>query len=78
MRKANEAGVYVVLVDSGVEGSDDCGTIVQTDNVAAAEAGAHYAPSLIGEVGRVAMLEGEPGGETAANRTKGFHTGIEA
>ena len=52
--------------------------MIQTDNVAAAKAGADYSAKLIGDKGKVAMLEGEPGGETAAQRTKGFHEGIAA
>lgn len=75
VRRAKEAGIYVVLVDSKTDG-DDFVTVIQTDNVAAASAGADFSAKLIGEKGKVAMLEGEPGGETAAARTKGFHDGI--
>ena len=75
LRKAKDAGLFVILVDSGVQG-DNYVTVIQTDNIAAAKAGADYAAKLIGEKGKVAMLEGEPGGETAAQRTQGFHEGI--
>ncbi len=75
LRKTQEAGIFVVLVDSGVQG-DNYVTVIQTDNIAAAKAGADYAAKLIGGKGKVAMLEGEPGGETAAQRTQGFHEGI--
>ena len=75
LAQAKEAGIYVVLVDSKTDG-DDFVTVIQTDNVAAATVAADYSAKLIGEKGKVAMLEGEPGGETAAQRTKGFHDGI--
>ena len=73
--KAKEAGIFVVLVDSKTDGEDFV-TVIQTDNLAAATVAADYSAKLIGEKGKVAMLEGEPGGETAAQRTKGFHDGI--
>ena len=75
VREARQAGLYVVLVDSRTDG-DDFVTVIQTDNVKAAGVGADYSARLIGEKGIVAMLEGEPGGETAAQRTQGFHEGI--
>lgn len=73
--KAAKAGLYVVLVDSGVEKGAYV-TTIGTNNKIAASAGAEFAASLIGGKGNVAMLEGEPGGQTAADRTSGFHEGI--
>ena len=75
VRKAKEAGIFVVLVDSKTDGEDFV-TVIQTDNVGAASVAADYCAKLIGEKGKIAMLEGEPGGETAAQRTKGLHDGI--
>jgi ABC-type sugar transport system substrate-binding protein len=75
LNKAAKAGLYVILVDSGVEKGDYV-TTVQTNNKAGAAAGAEFAASLIKEKGNVAMLEGEPGGQTAADRKSGFHEGI--
>src|SRR6266404_6704071 len=73
--KATKAGLYVVLVDSGVEKGDYVTTIA-TNNKAGAGSGAQFAASLINGKGNVAMLEGEPGGQTAADRKSGFHEGI--
>ena len=73
--KAAKAGLYVVLVDSGVEKGAYV-TTIGTNNKIAASAGAEFAASLISKKGNVAMLEGEPGGQTAADRTSGFHEGI--
>lgn len=75
IKKASDAGIFVVLVDSRSDG-DDFVTVIQTSNVDAASVGADYSGKLIDGKGKVAMLEGEPGGETAAQRTEGFHTGI--
>jgi ribose transport system substrate-binding protein len=73
--KAAKAGLYVVLVDSGVERGAYV-TTIGTNNKVAATAGAEFAASLIDGKGNIAMLEGEPGGQTAADRTSGFHEGI--
>lgn len=73
--KAAKAGLYVVLVDSGGEKGAYV-TTIGTYNKVAASAGAEFAASLIDKKGNVAMLEGEPGGQTAADRTAGFHEGI--
>jgi ribose transport system substrate-binding protein len=75
VHKATDAGIFVVLVDSKTDGNDYV-SVIQTDNKTAAGVGADYAAKMIGEKGKVALLEGEPGGETAAARTAGFHEGI--
>src|SRR5260370_34035917 len=64
--KAAKAGLYVVLVDSGVEKGAYV-TTIGTNNKVAASAGAEFAASLIDKKGNVAMLEGEPGGQTASD-----------
>ena len=73
--KAAKAGLHVILVDSGVEKGAYVTTIA-TNNKAGAGTGAEFAASLINGKGNVAMLEGEPGGQTAADRKSGFHEGI--
>jgi ribose transport system substrate-binding protein len=73
--KAAKAGLYVILVDSGVEKGAYV-TTIGTNNKVASSAAAEFAASLIGGKGNVAMLEGEPGGQTAADRSSGFHEGI--
>jgi ribose transport system substrate-binding protein len=73
--KAAKAGLYVILVDSGVEKGAYV-TTIGTNNKVASSAGAEFAASLINGKGNVAMLEGEPGGQTAADRSSGFHEGI--
>src|SRR3984893_15291184 len=73
--KATKAGLYVILVDSGVEKGAYV-TTIGTNNKVASSAGAEFTASLIDGKGNVAMLEGEPGGQTAADRSSGFHDGI--
>jgi ribose transport system substrate-binding protein len=73
--KASNAGIFVILVDSIVDKGDYV-TAITTDNKAAAGAGADFVASLIGKKGNVALLEGEPGGSTAADRTNGFKEAI--
>lgn len=77
VKRAAAAGIPVVLIDSGVETSDDnYVSLVATDNVAASGLAADYAAALLSYKGKVAQLEGEPGSETAALRRQGFHEGI--
>lgn len=77
VKRAREAGIPVVLIDSGVETAEDnYVTLVATDNVAASGLAADYAAALLSYKGKVAQLEGEPGSETAAMRRQGFHEGI--
>lgn len=77
VKRAKEAGIPVVLIDSGVETSEDnYVSLVATDNVAASGLAADYAAALLSYNGKVAQLEGEPGSETAALRRQGFHEGI--
>jgi ribose transport system substrate-binding protein len=77
VRRAAQAGIPVVLIDSGVE-TDESNyvSLVATDNVAASGLAGHYAAALLSFSGRVAQLEGQPGSETAAQRREGFHAAI--
>jgi ribose transport system substrate-binding protein len=75
VNRATQAGIPVILADSGVEGADYV-TVVQTDNVKASGLAADYAAALLSYRGKVAQLEGEPASETAQLRKKGFHDGI--
>ncbi len=77
VKRATEAGIPVVLADSGVE-TDPANyvSLVKTDNVRAAGLAADYAAALLSYKGKVAQLEGEPGSEAAIDRVKGFHEGI--
>ena len=71
IEKANAAGIPVVVADTAAYGGDFV-TFVATDNVAASAMAAEYLAEKFGGEGKVAQLEGEPGGQTAADRIKGF------
>lgn len=75
VQKAKDAGIFVVLVDNATDGEGYV-TAIKTDNKTAASVGADFAAKLIAEKGKVAMLEGEPGGPNAILRTDGFHEGL--
>lgn len=77
VKRATQAGIPVVLIDSGVE-TDPANyvSLVATDNVAASGLAADYAAALLSYKGKVAQLEGEPGSEAAIDRVTGFHEGI--
>ncbi|MGZ9709352.1 sugar ABC transporter substrate-binding protein [Glaciimonas sp. GNP009] len=75
LRKAKQAGIFVVLVDSKTDG-DAYVTLIDGDNLRASGAAADYGAKLIAGKGKAAMLEGEPGGSTAAQRTQGFHESL--
>ena len=75
VNRATEAGIPVILADSGVQGAKYV-TVIQTDNVRASGLAADYAAALLSYQGKVAQLEGEPGSETAQLRKQGFHEKI--
>ncbi len=71
VEKANEAGIPVVIADTASYGGDFV-TFLATDNIKASSMAAEYLIDKFGGTAKVAQLEGEPGGQTAADRIKGF------
>ena len=70
--KANEAGVILTAVDK----TTDIGkvtSVVQTDNDMAGYIGAKFVAEKIGGKGKVAVLEGKPGGQVHVERRAGAH-----
>lgn len=70
IEQANAAGIPVIAVDKGAEGGK-IESIIMTDNVAAAYDGAKWVAEQIGGKGKVLLLEGRPGGQTATDRKAG-------
>ena len=70
IEQANEAGIPVIAVDKGADGGK-IESIIMTDNIAAAYDGAKLVAELIGGKGKVLVLEGMPGGQTANDRKAG-------
>lgn len=71
IQRANEAGIPVVTIDSGV-GSDLPKSHVATDNRAAAAIAAREMAKAIGGKGKVAIVNFVAGAATAIDREKGF------
>lgn len=75
VRKAKDAGIPVITVDTAVYDVEVV-THIATDNVAATELAAEVLLEAVSEKNqstyKVAMLEGEPGQQTAIDRKKGF------
>jgi len=67
---ANAAGIPVIAVDKAAEGGK-FESIIMTDNVVAAYAGGKWVAEQIGGKGKVLVLEGVPGGQTATDRKTG-------
>lgn len=72
---ANKAGIPVIAVDKAAEGGK-FDSIIMTDNVAAAYDGGKWVAEKIGGKGKVLVLEGVPGGQTAIDRKTGAHKAL--
>ncbi len=75
VKRAMDAGIPVVTIDSGVK-SDDPVTFVATDNVAGAKAAGHELARLIGEKGEVGLIPFVKGAATSEMREEGFKEAI--
>lgn len=72
---ANKAGIPVIAVDKAAEGGK-FDSIIMTDNVAASYDGGKWVAEKIGGKGKVLVLEGVPGGQTAIDRKTGAHKAL--
>lgn len=75
IKKAMDAGITVVTIDSGVN-SDLPVSFVATDNIAGAKAAAAKLVELIGGEGEVGLLPFVPGAATSELRERGFKEGL--
>jgi ribose transport system substrate-binding protein len=71
IEQANKAGIPVVIADTASYGGDFI-TFIATDNIKASASAADYLIKKFNGKAKVAQLEGETGGQTAADRIKGF------
>ena len=74
---ANAAGIPVLAVDTGPAGGDII-SLVQTDNVAAAEQGGNFIAEQIGGAGKVLNLQGDLANQTGQARNDGLHKALDA
>jgi ribose transport system substrate-binding protein len=72
IQAANAAKIPVLSVDTAPAGGDII-SLVQTDNVAAAEQGAKFIVDKIGGKGKVLNLQGDLANQTGQARNKGVH-----
>jgi ribose transport system substrate-binding protein len=71
IQEANKAGIPVVICDTASYGGDFI-SFIATNNISASATAADYLIKKFNGKAKVAQLEGEPGGQTAADRIKGF------
>lgn len=83
IKKANEAGIPVLAVDTRVdeaalkEAQGHVATFIGSDNVEGGRIAGQFIIDRLGSQGKVAILEGIPGHETADARLKGFHQAVD-
>lgn len=75
--QANEAGIPVIMIDSGVK-SDIPKSLVATDNVEGAKMAAKYLAELLGSKGELGLIPFVPGAATSELRERGFKEGVQA
>ena len=78
LKKAKEAGIPVVLIDSAIEsGNDDLFvTYIGTDNYNAAKVGAEALSKALGGSGKVILVRGANGNSVGNARADGFKAGL--
>ncbi|HBE78722.1 MAG TPA: hypothetical protein DDW65_13250 [Firmicutes bacterium] len=72
VKKINQAKIPLVLVDNSIADGNYI-TYIATDNIKGAAQAADYIATVLSHKGNVAQIEGEPGGQAASDRRKGFH-----
>jgi len=74
LKEAKRAGIPVVLVDRGVDVSDDSlyATLIASDFVEEGRMAARWLAEKLGGKGNVVELQGTPGSAPAIDRKKGF------
>lgn len=77
LEMAEENGIPVIILDSGVNSEDLIYSVCATDNYAAGAEAAKKLCEKIGDEGQVAVLAHLQSGESSQNRVKGFQEEIE-
>ncbi len=80
LKRAKDAGIPVILVDRGVQVSDDSlfTTLIASDFVAEGRMAAQWLADALDGAGNIVELQGTPGSAPAIDRKKGFEEGIAA
>jgi len=73
---ANTAGIPVIAVDTAPGGGEFI-SLIQTDNVAAAQKGGEFIATAIGGKGKVLNLQGDLANQTGQARSDGLHMALD-
>jgi ribose transport system substrate-binding protein len=82
VKKAHEAGIVVIILDRGINGTDYT-TFINSDNIKIGSIGAKYIAKRLNGKGKVLLFEGLQKADVTKLRSKGFmdeisrHKGIE-
>ncbi len=76
LKKAKEAGITIVTIDSGIDDETIPVSFVATDNVAAAKQAGELLAKAIGEKGKVGLIPFDPSAQSSQDRENGFKEGI--
>lgn len=75
-QQATQAGIPTINIDSGTTPQPDNVPVFKTDNVAGAKKAADFLAQAVGDKGKVALIEFEPGSQTNDQRASGFKDGL--
>jgi ABC-type sugar transport system substrate-binding protein len=84
IRKANDAGIPVLILDTRIDAAAAASvgataiTFIGSDNFEGGAVAGRYLAKMLGGAGKIAIIEGISGHETADRRRLGFLKGIEA
>ena len=74
LKRAGDAGIKLVTVDTSIEDDSILTSTVSSDNLEGGKEAARTLAKLIGEKGSVLLVGGQPGVSTVAARQEGFET----
>jgi len=69
VKKANEAGIPVIAVDTAIEGGE-IASLIQTDNIKGAEMAAEFIAQDLGGKGKVLVVDGDQAHQTGRDRAR--------
>lgn len=78
LKKAKDAGIIIVTIDSGIDDDSIAVSYAATDNVLGGQKGAQELTELVGGSGKVACVPFIQGAKSSDEREKGFNDEIKA
>ncbi|MGB7602821.1 MAG: substrate-binding domain-containing protein, partial [Candidatus Sulfotelmatobacter sp.] len=77
VREANQAGIPIIVLSSGLSGNVDWACHLSVDTLASARTAGQYFVDRLKGRGNVIQIEGSPGSTVNRNRGKGWHEVID-